>query len=29
MKAADDIILLAETEELAAHANSIKVRKNN
>ena len=29
LKAADDIILLAETEELAAHANSIKVRKNN
>ncbi len=29
LKAADDIILLAETEELTAHANSIKVRKNN
>ena len=29
LKAADDIILLAETGELAAHANSIKVRKNN
>lgn len=26
LKAADDIILLAETEELTAHANSIKVR---
>lgn len=27
LKAADDIIRLAETEELTAHANSIKVRK--
>ena len=27
LKAADDIILLAETEELTAHANSIKVRQ--
>lgn len=27
LKAADDIILLAETEELTAHANSIRVRK--
>lgn len=27
LKAAEDIILLAETEELTAHANSIKVRK--
>ena len=27
MKAADDIICLAETEELTAHANSIKIRK--
>lgn len=27
IQAADDIILLAETEELTAHANSIKVRK--
>lgn len=27
MKAADDIICLAETEELTAHANSVKVRK--
>ncbi len=28
-KAADDIILLAETEKLTAHANSIKVRKED
>lgn len=28
LKAADDIILLAETEELTAHANSVRVRKN-
>jgi len=28
LDAADDIILLAETEELTAHANSIRVRKN-
>ena len=28
LKAADDIIRLAETEELTAHANSIRVRKN-
>ena len=27
LRAADDIILLAETEELTAHANSIRVRK--
>ncbi len=27
LRAADDIILLAETEELTAHANSIQVRK--
>ena len=27
LKAADDIIRLAETEELTAHANSIRVRK--
>lgn len=27
MKAADDIICLAETEELTAHANSIKIRR--
>lgn len=27
LKAAEDIILLADTEELTAHANSIKVRK--
>lgn len=27
LKAADDIICLAETEELTAHANSIRVRK--
>ena len=26
LKAADDIILLAETEELTAHANSVRVR---
>lgn len=29
LKAADDIILLAETEELTAHANSIRVRKDS
>lgn len=28
LKAADDIILLAETEELTAHANSVRVRKD-
>lgn len=28
LKAADDIILIAETEELTAHANSIAVRKH-
>ena len=27
LKAADDIILLAETEELTAHANSVRVRR--
>ncbi len=29
LDAADDIILIAEREQLTAHANSIKVRKNN
>ena len=28
LDAADDIILLAETEELTAHANSVRVRKD-
>ena len=29
LRAADDIILLAETEELTAHANAVRVRRED